>query len=305
MRKGLLALVTAVVLSALAIPAQALQCVPYARQISGIDLQGDAWKWWSAAAGRYDRGRTPQIDAVMVFGRQGSMRYGHVSVVSKVVNSRMILVDHANWAPVRSAGRGAITKLVPVLDVSDRNDWSKVRVWYEPSSSFGSKVYRTDGFVYNPSRRANPAKGGVQKIALKRENLAITAMGKDIALETALFENSEAAESAPIAQTQPEKLESAKASVAPVEPVVAKAETVAVAVAAVKPTQVEPIAVKAEPVAVAAKSVAVVAAAPAAPTPAPAPTPISIEVNDSLGSAIAVAKASFGPRGSASGFLFN
>lgn len=312
MRKGLLALVTAVVLSTLAVPAQALQCVPYARQISGIDLQGDAWKWWSAAAGRYDRGRTPQMDAVMVFGRQGSMRYGHVSVVSKVVNSRMILVDHANWAPVRSAGRGAITKLVPVLDVSDRNDWSKVRVWYEPSSSFGSKVYRTDGFVYNPSRRASPAKGGIQKIALKRENLAITAMGKDIALETALFENNEAAESAPVAQTQPEKSESATASVAlveavvaPVEAVVAKAETPVVVVAAVKPTQVEPIAVKAEPVVVATKSVAVVAAAPVAPIPASVPNPVSIEVNDSLGSAIAVAKTSFGQRGTASGFLFN
>lgn len=299
MRKGLLALVTAVVLSTLAVPAQALQCVPYARQISGIDLQGDAWKWWSAAAGRYDRGRTPQMDAVMVFGRQGSMRYGHVSVVSKVVNSRMILVDHANWAPMRSAGRGAITKLVPVLDVSDKNDWSKVRVWYEPSSSFGSKVYRTDGFVYNPSRRANSAKGGVQKIALKRENLAITAMGKDIALETALFEDSEAAEPAPVAQTQPEKLESAEVTVAPVEPVVAKTEPVAVA--AVKPAPVEPVAVKAEPVAVAAKAVAVIATAPVASSP----TPTSIEINDSLGGAIAVAKASFGPRGTASGFLFN
>nr|CAM77724.1 Surface antigen [Magnetospirillum gryphiswaldense MSR-1] len=254
MRKGLLALVTAVVLSTLSIPAQALQCVPYARQISGIDLQGDAWKWWSAAAGRYDRGRTPQVDAVMVFSRQGSMRYGHVSVVSKVVNSRMILVDHANWAPVRSAGRGAITKLVPVLDVSDRNDWSKVRVWYEPSSSFGSKVYRADGFVYNPSRRANPAKGGVQKIALKRENLAITAMGKDIALETALFEDSEVevdetTESAPVAKAQPEKLESAKVTAPPVEPIAAKAEPVAVA--AVKPTQAEPAQAKAEAVAVA------------------------------------------------------
>lgn len=303
MRKGLLALVTAVVLSTLAVPAQALQCVPYARQVSGIDLQGDAWKWWNAAAGRYDRGRTPQVDAVMVFGRQGSMRYGHVSVVSKVVNSRMILVDHANWAPVRSAGRGAITKLVPVLDVSDRNDWSKVRVWYEPSSSFGSKVYRADGFVYNPSRRTNPAKGGVQKIALKRENLAITSMGKDIALETTLFEDSEiseAAEPAPVAKPQPEKLESAKAPVTPIE-----SEPVAVAVVAPAPVVVAApvaLAAKAEPViAVAKPAPVVVVAAPPAPL-----APASVEVNDNLGSAIAIAKTSFGPRGTtASGFLFN
>ncbi|KAF0224434.1 MAG: hypothetical protein FD176_1190 [Rhodospirillaceae bacterium] len=292
MRKGLLALVTAVVLSTLAVPAQALQCVPYARQISGIDLQGDAWKWWSAAAGRYDRGRTPQMDAVMVFGRQGSMRYGHVSVVSKVVNSRMILVDHANWAPMRSAGRGAITRLVPVLDVSDKNDWSKVRVWYEPSSSFGSKVYRTDGFVYNPNRRANQVKGGVQKIALKRETLATAAMGKDIALETALFEGSvvnEAAEPvapAAVTKAQPEKLESAKATTTPTAPVPTTVEPVAIAA-------VDPAPAKAEPVAV------TVAAAPVVSVPA------SIEVNDNLGTAIAVAKASFGPRGAASAFLFN
>lgn len=294
MRKGLLSLVTAVVLSTLAIPAQALQCVPYARQVSGIDLQGDAWKWWNAAAGRYDRGRTPQMDAVMVFGRQGSMRYGHVSVVSKVVNNRMILVDHANWAPVRSAGRGAITKMVPVLDVSDKNDWSKVRVWYEPSSTFGSKVYRADGFVYNPSRRASPSKGGIQKIALKRENLAITAMGKDVALETELFDDSEieAAEAAPIpvtapvAKPQPVKLESAKATIAPVEHNPVKAEAVVAAITV--PAPVAP---------AAAVSAPVVAAAPAVPA--------SVEVNDNLGSAIAVAKASFGPRGAASGFLFN
>lgn len=302
MRKGLLSLVTAVVLSTLAIPAQALQCVPYARQVSGIDLQGDAWKWWNAAAGRYDRGRTPQMDAVMVFGRQGSMRYGHVSVVSKVVNNRMILVDHANWAPVRSAGRGAITKLVPVLDVSDKNDWSKVRVWYEPSSTFGSKVYRADGFVYNPSRRANPSKGGIQKIALKRENLAITAMGKDVALETELFDDSEieAAEAAPApapaAKPQPVKLESAKATIAPVEHNPAKAEPVVAAIT--MPAPVASVSVAPTPVASApVVSAPVVAAAPAVPA--------SVEVNDNLGSAIAVAKASFGPRGAASGFLFN
>ena len=154
MRKGLLTLVSLLSLSAAAIPAHAIQCVPFAREMSGIDLQGDAWKWWTAAAGRYDRGRTPQADAVLVFSRQGNMRYGHVSVVSKVVNSRMILVDHANWAPASSSGRGEITRLVPVLDVSPGNDWSTVRVWYEPASSFGGKVYRAEGFVYNPSRRA-------------------------------------------------------------------------------------------------------------------------------------------------------
>lgn len=293
MRKGLFALLTAVVLSALAVPAQAIQCVPYARQISGIDLKGDAWMWWNAAAGRYDRGRTPQTDAVMVFGRQGSMRYGHVSVVSKVVNSRMILVDHANWAPVRSAGRGAITKLVPVLDVSPKNDWSRVRVWYEPGSTFGSKVYRTDGFVYNPNRRTAPAKGGVQKVALSsRTSIALATMGNQLADVEARFSDDTDAfvghvdeqPAAPAAKIAPVKAAKAE-TVAALQPAPASVAPVAVAVAAVP-----------QPVAAAtpAPAAAVVATTIAAVTPA---APASVEVNDNLGAAISVAKTSFGGRG--------
>ena len=29
-----------------------LQCVPYARQVSGIQIYGDAWTWWDQAEGR-------------------------------------------------------------------------------------------------------------------------------------------------------------------------------------------------------------------------------------------------------------
>jgi hypothetical protein len=36
-----------------------LQCVPYARQASGIQLFGDARTWWDQAAGRYSRGHAP------------------------------------------------------------------------------------------------------------------------------------------------------------------------------------------------------------------------------------------------------
>ncbi|GAA3271795.1 hypothetical protein GCM10020258_47310 [Sphingomonas yabuuchiae] len=35
------------------------QCVPFARQASGIAIYGDAWTWWSKAEGKYPRGRTP------------------------------------------------------------------------------------------------------------------------------------------------------------------------------------------------------------------------------------------------------
>lgn len=150
MRKALLLFISALMLAAMSAPAFAIQCVPYAREISGINLKGDAWQWWNAAAGLYERGRTPKDGAVLVFTRQGKMRYGHVSVITRVVSNRLVLVDHANWAPVRTAGRGEVTTAVPVLDVSAKNDWSQVRVWYHPSKDFGHRAYRTDGFVYQP-----------------------------------------------------------------------------------------------------------------------------------------------------------
>jgi len=138
---------------ALATPFQAnaaIQCVTYARDVSGLNLKGDAWKWWEAAAGVYDRGNRPREGAVLVFKRQGKMAHGHVSVVRHMKNSRELLVDHANWAPNRSAGRGKITHSVPVIDVSPNNDWSQVRVFYRPIGELGTKVYLTQGFVYRP-----------------------------------------------------------------------------------------------------------------------------------------------------------
>lgn len=138
---------------ALATPFQAdaaIQCVTYARDVSGLNLKGDAWKWWEAAAGVYDRGNRPREGAVLVFKRQGKMAHGHVSVVRHMKNSRELLVDHANWAPNRSAGRGKITRSVPVIDVSPNNDWSQVRVFYRPIGELGTRVYLTQGFVYRP-----------------------------------------------------------------------------------------------------------------------------------------------------------
>src|SRR6478672_2506999 len=35
------------------------QCVPYARDYSGIQIFGDAWTWWTQANGRYARGQLP------------------------------------------------------------------------------------------------------------------------------------------------------------------------------------------------------------------------------------------------------
>lgn len=131
--------------------AVALQCVPFAREVSGISIRGDAWTWWSAAIGQYDRGQAPKIGAVVVFKKYGAMRYGHVAVVTRVLNSREVLVDHANWAPHRGRGRGQIAKMVAVTDISARNDWTQVRVWNSATRDYGTRAYPTYGFIYPKS----------------------------------------------------------------------------------------------------------------------------------------------------------
>jgi surface antigen len=144
-QRAALALMVAVGLMG-ALPAQALQCVPYARAASGIDLRGDAWRWWNAAAGVYDRGHAPKLGAVMVFRKYGKMRLGHVAVVQHVVNGREILIDHANWGPRGAKGR--VMKMVSVRDVSPHNDWSQVKVWNVNTEDYGTRTYPTYGFIY-------------------------------------------------------------------------------------------------------------------------------------------------------------
>ncbi len=154
MRKVTTLLLAALVLAMPFDAKAALQCVTYAREVTGLNLKGDAWKWWEAADGLYDRGNAPRDGAVLVFKRQGSMSHGHVAVVRKTASARIVLVDHANWAPHRSAGRGQVSEAVPVMDVSPNNDWSQVRVWYRPSAEYGSRVYKTQGFVYRPGSKS-------------------------------------------------------------------------------------------------------------------------------------------------------
>jgi surface antigen len=129
-----------------------ISCVPYARARSGIGLSGDAWQWWDAAAGRYDRGAAPRPGSVLVIGRTPRMRAGHIAVVARVLGPREILVDHANWAS--GAARGRITTDQRVLDVSARNDWSQVRVWYPPINALGITAYPSSGFIHATTRFA-------------------------------------------------------------------------------------------------------------------------------------------------------
>ncbi|GFE75323.1 MULTISPECIES: CHAP domain-containing protein [Novosphingobium] len=125
-----------------------LECVPYARQLSGIQIFGDAHTWWKQASGRYATGHAPKVGAVMAMEPYAGSQLGHVATVSKVVDSRTILVSHANWSPIEGQ-RGRIEKNVTVLDVSPANDWSEVRVWYEPIHNLGNTHWPVSGFIYN------------------------------------------------------------------------------------------------------------------------------------------------------------
>ncbi len=131
--------------------ARGLQCVPYARQVSGIELFGNANTWWNQAEGRYDRGHEPKVGAVLAFGSSRSMPVGHVAMVSKVVGSREVLLTHANWSY-----RGGIERNVRAVDVSANNDWTDVRVWYGPIGDLGLRSNPANGFIY-PEHRAAPA----------------------------------------------------------------------------------------------------------------------------------------------------
>lgn len=125
------------------------QCVPYARDVSGIQIRGDAHTWWRQAEGRYERGAQPRVGAVMVLSKTQRLKYGHVAVVTKVIDSRNIEVTHANWGGDRHT-RTVVYKAMPVKDVSSNNDWSKARFWHYPSSTYGS-VYPNSGFIYAPN----------------------------------------------------------------------------------------------------------------------------------------------------------
>lgn len=143
-------------------PAQArelppyLQCVPYAREVSGIELYGDAHTWWHQAEGIYQRGNQPRIGAVMAFIPTVRMQLGHVATVAKVIDRRTVLLDHANWSPI-DGRRGQIERGVRAVDVSPGNDWSEVRVWYHPLQDLGTTRWPVAGFIYADGK---PKKAG-------------------------------------------------------------------------------------------------------------------------------------------------
>ena len=124
-----------------------LQCVPFARENTGIELSGNAATWWNNADGVYQRGARPEVGSVLNFRANGRMRMGHVAVVSNVVDARNIEIDHANWSGP-GASPGGVSRNITVVDVSPANDWTAVRVSLGHTGEFGS-VYPTFGFIYD------------------------------------------------------------------------------------------------------------------------------------------------------------
>ncbi|MCC6479420.1 CHAP domain-containing protein [Sphingorhabdus sp.] len=126
---------------------EGLQCVPFARAMTGVTIFGDAHTWWRQAEGKYERGSKPRVGAVMAFIPHGNMRLGHVAAVRKIIDRRTLLISHANWSTIDGM-RGHIEEDVRVIDVSEDNDWSRVRVWYTPNSALGGNEWPLHGFIY-------------------------------------------------------------------------------------------------------------------------------------------------------------
>ncbi|HET9628114.1 MAG TPA: CHAP domain-containing protein [Novosphingobium sp.] len=136
-----------------------LQCVPYARQVTGVNIFGDARTWWDQAEGRYARGHRPRVGAVMTFRPYGQMTLGHVAAVSRIIDSRTVLLRHANWSPINGR-RGQIENDVAAVDVSPENDWSEVRVWFDPIQDLGTTHWPVEGFIYPAKARKADAMSG-------------------------------------------------------------------------------------------------------------------------------------------------
>lgn len=132
-------------------------------------VAGNAWQWWGNSAGIYARGERPEAGSILNFRANGRMRMGHVAVVTRVVNAREVLIEHANWAG------GGISRDVAVVDVSEANNWSAVRVELGRGGVYGS-VYPTYGFIYN-----RPDTGVVMASAIRPAPLpAINAAPADL-----------------------------------------------------------------------------------------------------------------------------
>lgn len=120
-----------------------IQCVAYVHSASDFKIHGDAKYWWSMAAGLYERGFVPEKNAVLAFKPVRRMRLGHVAIVNRVVDNRTITINQAHW------GENKIVHDVKVIDVSQKNNWSAVRVELTHNKGNYGNIYPTYGFIYH------------------------------------------------------------------------------------------------------------------------------------------------------------
>lgn len=123
-----------------------ISCVPYAREVSGIQIFGDAHTWWNKASPRYQRGQIPLPGSVLVLDRTSKMTSGHVATVARVMGPRHITVNHSNWGN-NSGRRKVIYHAMPVEDISPNNDWTSVKFWNYEMGVYGFP-YKSLGFIY-------------------------------------------------------------------------------------------------------------------------------------------------------------
>jgi surface antigen len=158
-----------------AVPAEARggwQCVTYARTITDVAIRGNANTWWSQAAGRYERGKTPAAGAVLAFKSTPGMRAGHVAVVEEVVSPRELVINHANWSV-----RGGVERNARVVDVSDAGDWSAVKVSY--GNDMGTRVNPTFGFIYPGAEQGEaPSLTSTRRLAPLGDEIAMLAQAE-------------------------------------------------------------------------------------------------------------------------------
>lgn len=129
-----------------------VQCVTYAREVSGIPIFGDAHTWWRQAGNAgYRRGHTPRPGAVMVLSKTRKLQYGHLAVVKKVLNEREVEVTHSNWGDNHDR-RCVIYNAMRVQDLSSEGDWSRVRFWNYEINGWGLP-YAVDGFIYPKAKK--------------------------------------------------------------------------------------------------------------------------------------------------------
>jgi len=135
-------------------PGISCQCVDFVIDNGWHDFNnsGNAKNWFAAAPGRgYATGHSPQVGAVLVWTGDIGAGAGHVAIVTRVISSTEIRIDHANYA-LNGAMDQKIYRDIGVKDASGGN-WTKVKTWYSATNDrnnvvWGSNDYSVYGFIY-------------------------------------------------------------------------------------------------------------------------------------------------------------